>query len=66
MNTETKEMMNNKKKGIILMLIFAFSLAVQTVLLKKAGHMPVAEKTVYKKFYSCFICIFLYCKNKRL
>lgn len=40
--------MSNKTKGIISMLIFAFSLSVMTVLLKVAGHVPVAEKTVYR------------------
>lgn len=52
--------MTNKTKGIILMLLFAFSLAVQTILFKKAGHMPVAEKTVYRNgiaalFAFCYI-----------
>lgn len=64
MNTETKEMMNNKKKGIILMLIFAFSLAVQTVLLKKAGHMPVAEKTVYRNSIAALFAFFYIAKTK--
>lgn len=40
--------MNNKFKGILFMLIFALSLSVMTVFLKIAGHMPVAEKTVYR------------------
>lgn len=64
MNTETKEMMNNKKRGIILMLIFAFSLAVQTVLLKKAGHMPVAEKTVYRNSIAALFAFFYIAKTK--
>lgn len=64
MNTETKEMMNNKKRGIILMLVFAFSLAVQTVLLKKAGHMPVAEKTVYRNSIAALFAFFYIAKTK--
>ena len=64
MNYETKEMMNNKKKGIILMLVFAFSLAVQTVLLKKAGHMPVAEKTVYRNSIAALFAFFYIAKTK--
>lgn len=64
MNYETKEMMNNKKRGIILMLIFAFSLAVQTVLLKKAGHMPVAEKTVYRNSIAALFAFFYIAKTK--
>ncbi len=39
---------NQTQKGIILMLLFSLSLSVMTVFLKKAGHIPVAEKIVYR------------------
>lgn len=39
---------SDTKKGIVFMILFALSLSVMTVLLKKAGHMPVAEKVVYR------------------
>lgn len=64
MNNETNGMMNNKRKGIILMLVFAFSLAVQTVLLKKAGHIPVAEKTVYRNSIAALFAFFYIAKTK--
>lgn len=55
--------MNNKTKGILLMLLFAFSLAVMTVLLKIAGHIPVAEKTVYRNSIAAIFAFFYILKK---
>ena len=40
--------LDNKIKGIIYILIFGLFLAITNTLLKSAGHIPVAEKTVYR------------------
>ena len=56
--------MNKTKKGIILMILFAFSLSVMTVFLKKAGHMPVAEKVVYRNSIAAiFAFVFIAVKH---
>ncbi|MGL5614792.1 MAG: DMT family transporter [Sarcina sp.] len=55
--------MNNKTKGILLMLLFAFSLSVMTVLLKIAGHIPVAEKTVYRNSIAAIFAFFYILKK---
>lgn len=45
------------------MLLFAFSLAVMTVLLKIAGHIPVAEKTVYRNSIAAIFAFFYILKK---
>lgn len=40
--------LDNKIKGLIYILIFGLFLAITNTLLKSAGHIPVAEKTVYR------------------
>lgn len=55
---------NNTKKGIIFMILFALSLSIMTVFLKKAGHMPVAEKVVYRNSIAAlFAFIFIAIKH---
>ncbi|MGL4449643.1 MAG: DMT family transporter [Sarcina sp.] len=55
--------MNNKKKGILLMLLFAFSLSLMSAFLKIAGHIPVAEKTVYRNSIAALFA-FIYIAKK--
>ena len=47
--------MSQTKKGILLMLLFSLFLSIMIVFLKKAGHIPVAEKVVYRNgIAACF------------
>lgn len=55
--------MNNKTKGIILMILFALSLSIMSTFLKLAGHMPVAEKTVYRNSIAALFA-FIYIVKK--
>ena len=55
--------MYNKRKGIIYMLIFALSLSLMTTCLKIAGHIPVAEKIVYRNSIAALFA-FIYIATK--
>lgn len=46
--TEKVNNLDNKTKGLIYILIFGLFLAIMNTFLKSAGHIPVAEKTVYR------------------
>ena len=46
--TEKINNLDNKTKGLIYIIIFGLFLAIMNTFLKSAGHIPVAEKTVYR------------------
>ncbi len=58
--------MNNKTKGIILILISAFSFALMSTFVKLSGDLPSIEKSFFRNLVSCGVAFYLIRKNKAL
>ncbi|SHJ85714.1 EamA-like transporter family protein [Clostridium cavendishii DSM 21758] len=56
--------MNNKKKGILLIIISAFGFAVMGVFVKLAGDIPAVEKSFFRNIVSLLVAFYLILKNK--
>ncbi|MGL5416175.1 MAG: DMT family transporter [Clostridium sp.] len=59
------KVMDNKFKGIFFMIIFALSLSIMSTFLKLAGHIPVAEKTVYRNGIAAIFAFIVIFKNNK-
>lgn len=57
-------MTNDKLKGILLILITAFLLSIMGLFVKMAGHIPTAEKLVYRNLISIIVSFFIIFKTK--
>lgn len=58
--------MNNKTKGIIFILISAFSFALMSTFVKLSGDLPSIEKSFFRNLISCGVAFYLIKKNKAL
>ncbi len=58
--------MNNKTKGIIFILISAFSFALMSTFVKLSGDLPSIEKSFFRNLVSCGVAFYLIKKNKAL
>lgn len=58
--------MNNKTKGIIFILISAFSFALMSTFVKLSGDLPSIEKSFFRNLVSCGVAFYLVKKNKAL
>ncbi|MGG5461880.1 DMT family transporter [Clostridium sp. B9] len=58
--------MNNKTKGIIFILISAFSFALMSTFVKLSGDLPSIEKSFFRNLVSCVVAFYLVRKDKSL
>lgn len=57
-------MTNDKIKGISLIIITAFLLSLMALFVKLAGHIPTAEKLIYRNTISIIVSFFIILKTK--